>query len=165
MHKINQGSGITHQLLVRTLLTVMVGILVLAQPYTVVQASHLPAEPEFSLAPDNVGFEYFNAAFIAPTVVRVSWRSILESDISDFVLYRSDTLDGAKVLVTLSPIPAIGFGGGATYEYDDTTVASDHMYFYWLYAHMAPDNTLLRIDLPPAIAANHRILLPMTFKK
>ena len=112
-----------------------------------------------------MAFEYFNAAFVAPTVVRVSWRSILETDISDFVLYRSDTLDGAKVLVTLSPIPAIGFGGGASYEYDDTTVASDHMYFYWLYAHMAPDNTLLRIDLPPAIAANHRILLPMTFKK
>ena len=165
MHKINQGSVATRQLYISTLLTVLVGIFVIVQPHTAVQASQLPAEPESSPAPDNVAFEYFNARFISATQVRVTWGSLAETDISAYNLYRSVTLDGPQSLINPIPIPATGLGGGAVYQYDDASANTSHIYFYWLYALIAPNNTLFRLDLPPAIAATPRILLPMVFRK
>lgn len=162
MHKVSRGALNARNLILSILLTLLAAGYI---PHQVARASADNINTPIPAGTDNVAFDYFRAAFIAPAVVRVEWKSLAETDISDYILYRSDTLDGTKTLVTPTSIPATGFGGGAVYQFDDTTASTNHIYFYWLYVHVAPNNLLMAVDLPPAIAANQRIFLPMTFKK
>lgn len=74
-------------------------------------------------------------AEIAGKAVLLRWETAAEFDTLGFNLYRSEAaLDGARVRVNQSLIPAAAPGSlfGAQYDYTDNGVVSGKQYWYWL---------------------------------
>gem|GEM_PF-3910211 len=67
-------------------------------------------------------------------VTWVRWETGQEIDTFGFVIYRSEIPDLTDaLLMTQDIITSKGINGyGASYAYRDTTVVSDHLYYYWL---------------------------------
>ncbi len=64
----------------------------------------------------------------------VSWETVTETDNLGFNLYRSETVDGARVQVNpaLIPAKAPGSSDGFAYEWQDFDVTEGSNYYYWL---------------------------------
>ena len=65
--------------------------------------------------------------------VQIEWDTATELDTDGFNLYRSPTVDGEFVQINDKLIPSKGDGlTGASYTYDDKSVAAGETYYYLL---------------------------------
>lgn len=62
----------------------------------------------------------------------VSWRTVSEIDNTGFNLWRSETADGARALVTYVPSQSPGATAGADYQVVDAAVQAGQTYWFWL---------------------------------
>jgi subtilisin-like proprotein convertase family protein len=117
--------------------------------------------------PTGVNVADFIAQYISLQAVRISWQATLEESISGYNLYRSTTLDGARQLLTATPIPVKVDSDPNDYHFIDNSVINGLPYFYWLAELVAPSNEeYFMEDVPPAIAVyhDHWLYLPYTHR-
>ncbi|MCO6451000.1 MAG: DNRLRE domain-containing protein [Caldilineales bacterium] len=152
--------------------------------YRVQVAGSVPGVTLTSANPINVtltsGQTYLNADFgyIAPTVVaivsftamaegagvRLYWLTSLEQDLDGFVVLRSTTMDGAYKAVS-GLIPAMNDPSGGSYEWLDTSVDFESLYWYKLQAQ--PDGEVFgpipsRED--PGSGDNSKLYIPLIIR-
>lgn len=87
------------------------------------------------VSPTAVEVTDFTAAYQFETNdVKLSWTTVIETDILGFNLYRSEGVSGERVKINAEPIPAAHPGSldGATYPLTDGAVEVGHSYHYWL---------------------------------
>jgi hypothetical protein len=92
-------------------------------------------------------------------LVRLEWETASEEGVSGFNLYRAETQGGAQIKLNSVLIPATGGGGGAAYDFEDTTVQPAHTYYYWLEAAGADEPG--RLTGPVLVIYYGEIFLPM----
>ncbi|MCB0027220.1 MAG: hypothetical protein KDE28_04890, partial [Anaerolineales bacterium] len=96
-----------------------------------------------------VGLFNFQATSVA-TGIRLSWQTGFEDNNLGFNLYRATVNDRSQAsLVNPALIPSQSQGGGgADYDYTDTSVAANILYFYWV----EPVGDSLQDPVPPVSA-------------
>ena len=96
-----------------------------------------------------VGLFNFQAVSVS-TGIRLSWQTGFEDNNLGFNLYRATVNDRDQAgLVNPSLIPSQSQGGGgADYDYTDTTVSANVLYYYWV----EPVGDSLQNPVPPASA-------------
>jgi len=68
-----------------------------------------------------------------PTTIRIDWETETEIDTAGFNIYRSESIDGAYVLLNETLIPSTGNSvSGARYSFTDEDVVAGNTYFYRL---------------------------------
>ena len=89
-------------------------------------------EPKDIVSPNSVEIEYFTATGQVRSVL-MEWKTVTEMNNLGFNIYRSFRINGPRVKINRELIPADIFGqGGAEYEYTDTGLYPNRIYFYWL---------------------------------
>jgi DNA-binding beta-propeller fold protein YncE len=75
--------------------------------------------------------------------VLLAWETATQCGLVSFCLYRSESVDGPQIQINDGPIPADppGSSSGASYEYEDRTVAAGMTYYYYLEANLADGST------------------------
>ena len=83
--------------------------------------------------PTGVDLVDFNAISLSPDI-RLSWRSVQETDLIGFNLFRAEALDGPQLKINPELIPAINPGQlqGNDYQYLDANAEVGKMYYYWV---------------------------------
>ena len=94
-----------------------------------------------------------------PGRVQLTWQTFLEIDMLGFNLYRSTTLDGERVQLNASLIPAQSLGLMVTdYAFIDVTAQPGVVYYYWIEAVELSGST----DYPPQQAVGlYPIFMPL----
>jgi len=67
-----------------------------------------------------------------PGGTEVSWATGVEIDNLGFHVYRSTTLEGERIRINSSLVPALGSSLGGEYALRDDTALPDATYYYWL---------------------------------
>ncbi|MCO6450571.1 MAG: DUF11 domain-containing protein [Caldilineales bacterium] len=111
------------------------------------------------IAPTAVGIVSFTAMAEAAGV-RLYWQTSLEQDLDGFVVLRSTAIDGAYKAIS-DLIPAMNDPSGASYEWLDTSVDFESLYWYRLQAQ--PDGEIFgpipgRED--PGSGGSNRLFVP-----
>ncbi|MFN2304786.1 MAG: SdrD B-like domain-containing protein, partial [Anaerolineales bacterium] len=85
----------------------------------------------FTNNPTSVELLWFKVDCVGNEVY-ITWESLSEVNNLGFNLYRSEGLEGTKVLVTFIPSASPGLDQGATYQHVDGDVSFGVTYVYWL---------------------------------
>jgi hypothetical protein len=93
----------------------------------------------------------------APTLVRVEWRTVNESNIVQFDLYRIE--NGVSQKLTTLAAQKAGQPSGASYVYEDTSVAINTVYHYQLHISQA-DSSVVTVELGRVATSAAQIFLP-----
>ncbi|MCO6450999.1 MAG: DUF11 domain-containing protein, partial [Caldilineales bacterium] len=115
------------------------------------------------IAPTAVGIVSFTAMAEAAGV-RLYWQTGLEQDLEGFVVLRSTAIDGAYKAIS-DLIPAMNDPSGASYEWLDTSVDFESLYWYRLQAQ--PDGEVFgpipsRED--PGSGGSNRVFVPFVMR-
>lgn len=136
------------------------------------------ASGENTFSGQTTSFSDFFAASLVPTesrltnlqvqnrsgMVHIEWETELESNLLGFHIYRSEILEGERLLLTLEPIAAYYAGRpeGASYEWVDETATPGVTYYYWIELIFNDQRTLL-LD-PVTGKAGYSLMLPLLMK-
>jgi hypothetical protein len=99
-------------------------------------------------------------AAAAGNAIQIEWQTNSEVDIAAFNLYRSTTADGVgRTLIYNTPAQYPGELIGSSYQFSDTDVQPQLIYFYWLEV-VGRDGSSEFMSPASASLANIRIFLP-----
>jgi hypothetical protein len=90
------------------------------------------------------------AAATAPNVITVTWNDAPQPTMTEYLVSRSRTAGGPYELIATVPDTSPGVGGGAGYQYADTTVSGGIDYYYVV---RASDGEACRSDYSNEAAA------------
>lgn len=84
-------------------------------------------------SPTSVSLAYLQA-LSGPAWIEISWATLIELDTLGFNIYRADSPDGPRTLLTSAMIPCKvpGSSSGAEYSYVDTSAVPGVTYYYWI---------------------------------
>jgi DNA-binding beta-propeller fold protein YncE len=100
-----------------------------------------------------------------PGEVLLAWEMASQCGLVSFDLYRSESPEGPHIRINEDPIEARppGGSGGASYEYEDRTVAAGMTYYYYLEARRA-DGSTTAYGPAHATTASASVYLPVVLR-
>jgi hypothetical protein len=102
-------------------------------------------------------------AIPGPGSIEIAWRTVMETNLLGFNIYRAESPDGRRTLVNTAIIPSKNPGGinGAEYSYLDLTTQPGVMYYYWI---QVVELDGMNWAGPVEASANWPIYLPILLK-